>query len=146
MPSMVSSGSLQLPDLLALTRRFELRTNRHCRSVTSASETWLLGQGNSGVLSAEERESLHSYKLGLLASLCCPTGDAPQLRLLADFLSLLVFSRARLLHARDTLECGWSVHEGRARYTDGVECLSDHTLFRKCVTTTNHAQHFSDMP
>jgi len=42
MPPNSSTSSYQLPDLLSLARKIELRTNRHCRNVTLASERWFL--------------------------------------------------------------------------------------------------------
>ncbi|KAG9312389.1 isoprenoid synthase domain-containing protein [Chiua virens] len=80
--------SLQLPDLLSMCSVFELRTNRHCRGVSQASEKWLL----------ESDVSLSSMawgaaKPGLLAAACHPSADATQLRFIADFLSLLLHDR-----------------------------------------------------
>ncbi|KAG0696610.1 isoprenoid synthase domain-containing protein [Suillus ampliporus] len=77
--------SVQLPDLISSCTAFELRANRHCRSVSQASETWLRDVG----LRLEWR----GIKVGLWAALCYPGADLTQLRLTADFLSLLVFSQ-----------------------------------------------------
>ncbi|KAJ7606736.1 isoprenoid synthase domain-containing protein [Mycena polygramma] len=103
---MSSSSSVQLPDLLGLSRNFELRTNRHCRTVTSASEDWFMTQQN--ILSDAEKAALTSLKIGLLASVCFPTCDSPQLRIAADFLTALVVCNCRLTRARTLRECGWT--------------------------------------
>ncbi|KAG1729305.1 isoprenoid synthase domain-containing protein [Suillus paluster] len=77
--------SVQLPDILSSCTSFELRANRHCRSVSQASEAWLRDVG----LRLEWR----GLKVGLWAALCYPGADLSQLRLTADFLSLLVYSQ-----------------------------------------------------
>ncbi|KAF9222155.1 terpenoid synthase [Gyrodon lividus] len=78
--------SAQLPDLLSSCSAFELRTNRHCRTVSQASERWL---AESGV--ALRSMAWRAAKPGLLAAVCYPSTDATQLRLIADFLSLLLY-------------------------------------------------------
>lgn len=77
--------SVQLPDILSSCTPFELRVNRHCRSVSRASEAWLCDVG----LKLEWK----GIKVGLWASLCYPGADLSQLRLGADFLSLLVYEQ-----------------------------------------------------
>ncbi|KAG1840018.1 isoprenoid synthase domain-containing protein [Suillus tomentosus] len=77
--------SVQLPDILSSCTPFELRVNRHCRSVSRASEAWLCDVG----LKLEWK----GMKVGLWASLCYPGADLSQLRLGADFLSLLVYEQ-----------------------------------------------------
>lgn len=77
---------IQLPDLLAVCSPFELRTNRHCKVISLESERWLL---DSRV--ALPSMKWGSAKVGLLAAACYPTTDAPQLRLIADVLGLLVY-------------------------------------------------------
>ncbi|KAJ7472059.1 isoprenoid synthase domain-containing protein [Mycena latifolia] len=121
---MPSTPSVQLPDLLSLSRAFDLRTNRHCHAVTHASEQWFATQGHA--LTEDERASLRSLKIGLWASTCFPTSDLPQLRLATDFLTLLLTCNARLSRARTLCDCGWT--EGRSQ--GGWECLSDNILFR----------------
>ncbi|PSR74574.1 hypothetical protein PHLCEN_2v9751 [Hermanssonia centrifuga] len=81
--------SYQLPDLVALCgETFELRTNNHCRNATLASQKWA---GEYGLLNEDEgRKAAYSgLQVGLLAALCFPTCDLPQLRLATDFLTLL---------------------------------------------------------
>lgn len=119
-PAALSNLSFQLPDLLALTSSFPFRVNKNCKFASDASEEWLLslssappsvspssetfsrqGAGYTGIdslLSVSEKESLLGSKYGLLASLCSPTSDAPQLRILADFLALVWTSHIRILH------------------------------------------------
>ncbi|KAJ7725206.1 isoprenoid synthase domain-containing protein [Mycena metata] len=106
---MPGTASVQLPDLLGLSRAFELRTNRHCHTVTSASETWFLSQQN--ILTDAEKTALRSLKIGLWASVCFPTCDPPQLRLATDFLTALVTCNSRLARARTLGDCGWAEEE-----------------------------------
>lgn len=80
--------SLQLPDLLSICRVFELRTNRHCRGASQASEKWLM---ESGV--ALSSMAWSAAKPGLLAAACHPSTDPTQLRFITDFLSLLLYHR-----------------------------------------------------
>ncbi|KAJ7595493.1 isoprenoid synthase domain-containing protein [Mycena floridula] len=81
-------SSYQIPDLLADgIGRIPLRTNRHCLAVSRASETWILEQ------QALDSDRLSAAKIPLLAALCFPTCDLPQLRLVADFWTLLMFSK-----------------------------------------------------
>ncbi|KAJ7187008.1 isoprenoid synthase domain-containing protein [Mycena filopes] len=102
---MSTTTSVQLPDLLSLGRAFELRTNRHCRAVTSASEDWFLAQEN--ILTDAEKNALPSLKIGLWASVCFPSCDLPQLRSATDFLTALVTCNSRLPLARTLRDCGW---------------------------------------
>ncbi|KAF8435388.1 terpenoid synthase [Boletus edulis BED1] len=80
--------SLQLPDLLSFCSVFELRTSKHCKGVSNASEKWLL---ESGV--ALSSMTWSASKPGLLAAACHPTADPTQLRFITDFLSLLLHHR-----------------------------------------------------
>ncbi|KAF5336263.1 hypothetical protein D9758_016057 [Tetrapyrgos nigripes] len=173
----MSTLSYQLPDLLALTRHFELRSNKHCRSVTLASEEWFLekireevkaeaeaeagkgkgtgtvrddtslglgsllsstvsasavglgsgsglgsiqgqGPGTNELLGSSNHNRntqgqgqslingytplplitiLPTLKIGLLASLCFPTCDSPQLRLVVDFWTIVVLEDLKLM-------------------------------------------------
>lgn len=77
---------IHLPDLLAACAPFELRTNRHCKVISQASERWL---HDSRVMLPSMK--WRSAKVGLLAAACYPTADAPQLGLIADVLGLLVY-------------------------------------------------------
>lgn len=80
--------SYQIPDLPTLCGdTFELRTNRHCRAAGEASAAWVRERG---FLDARAAAALPGARLGLLAALCFSTADAPQLRLAADFLALLM--------------------------------------------------------
>ena len=84
---MPSGTSYQIPNLPTLCGdAFELRTNRHCRVATQASQQWAQAQG---FLDAEETDALKGARLGLLAALCFTTCDAPQLQLAADFVTLM---------------------------------------------------------
>jgi hypothetical protein len=125
------SPSYQLPDLLSLSRAFELRTNRSCRPVTLASEAWLLalkGPELNHVLTRAESTTLSSKKAGLLAALCFPSCDLPQLRLLTDFLTILILSNERASHAKEFSNFGWS--EGDIAIKDGANSLDHHALFQ----------------
>ncbi|KAJ6558299.1 hypothetical protein B0H19DRAFT_1150717 [Mycena capillaripes] len=93
---MPSASSVQLPDLLSLSRSLNLRTNRHCQAVTAASENWFMTQN---ILEEDERVALPSMKIGLWASVCFPTCDPPQLRLATDFLTALVICNSRVARA-----------------------------------------------
>ncbi|KAG1834337.1 isoprenoid synthase domain-containing protein [Suillus subalutaceus] len=86
-PACSHTVSVQLPDLLSSCTPFELRVNRHCRSVSRASEAWLREVG----LKLEWK----GMKVGLWAALCYPGADLAQLRLAVDFLSLLVYEQER---------------------------------------------------
>lgn len=77
---------IQLPDVLSICSPFELRTNKHCKAVSQASEKWLADSG--GALASMNWRSL---KVGLLAAACYPTADPPQLRFITDVLSLLMY-------------------------------------------------------
>ncbi|KAJ7207813.1 isoprenoid synthase domain-containing protein [Mycena pura] len=116
---MPSTISVQLPDLLGLTRTLALRTNRHCHQVISASEQWFAQQP---LLDHDERAALRALKVGLWAAVCFPTCDPPQLRLATDFLTALVVCAARLarVRARSMADCGWTEADGG----------SDNVLFR----------------
>ncbi|KAL1716522.1 isoprenoid synthase domain-containing protein [Schizophyllum commune] len=90
---MPTNVSYKLPDLQSLCEPFELRTNRACRPVMEASEAWLTGLPDA--LTKRERGDLRRMKIGLLAALCFPTCDQPQLRFVTDFWTLLVVANRR---------------------------------------------------
>lgn len=80
--------SYQIPNLPKLVGdQFRLRTNRHCRAVTDASQAWVTAQG---FLDEEELEALPGARLGLLAALCFTTCDTNQLKVATDFVTLLM--------------------------------------------------------
>ena len=140
--SMLTSNlSFQLPDLLALTSSFPFRVNRNCKFATDGSEEWFLAQNTSNedgpVLSQSERGVLRSVKYGLLASLCSPTSDGPQLRVLTDFWSLVFISHGRILEGKDSH--GWrpwtsTVHIESAQ--DALELLETNVLLKQYVCST----------
>jgi len=96
--------SFQLPDLLAIIGSLELRTNPHCRFVTDSSEIWLSEEPD--MLTANELSYLRSTKIGLLAALCFPACDAPQLRILTDFMTAVIFFWNEGLHSWPLLRVG----------------------------------------
>jgi hypothetical protein len=112
----IMSHSFQLPDLLGIINCLELRTNRFCPFATDTSEKWFFEEITTGnnnnnnnnnssciiIISPAELSYLRSTKLGLLAALCFPTCDAPQLRLLTDFLTMLFYSHIRALSSSTT--------------------------------------------
>ncbi|PPQ90350.1 hypothetical protein CVT25_007752 [Psilocybe cyanescens] len=132
--------SFQLPDLLGIINPLELRTNRHCRYATDASEKWL---NETGLFSVDELSYLRSTKIGLLCALCFPTCDSPQLRVLTDLSTLLFYSGLRenaggeSLGLRDVdhsqpssgLAAG-SFHE-MSDSESGLELLRGHVLLRQ---------------
>ena len=128
---MPGSPSYQLPDLLSLTRTFELRTNRFCRSATVASEAWLLSLKKADMhdaLTEAEKTLLHTMKGGLLAAVCFPDCDLPQLRFLTDFLNMLFLSARRLQHTPNSDESGWKC--GGQSETGNDHSLGHHELFQ----------------
>ena len=134
----MSNLSFQLPDLVALTSSFPFRVNKNCKRATDKSEAWLLGTGSPEfeppLLLEEEKEILHSVKFGLLASLCAPAADPPQLQILADFWSLVVVSHARIL--RGTMGHGWTSDIEVDGAEDGLELLGCHDLFKRYAATS----------
>ncbi|KAJ8087106.1 hypothetical protein PM082_005934 [Marasmius tenuissimus] len=136
---MAEGSSYQLPDLLSLTRDFELRTNRHCRNVVEASNKWFLDlndEADAQVLTEDERQHASGLKAGLLASLCFPTCDLPQLRLAADFIGLLLISNERV--KTGGMEAfGWDTispdERGSFNKTGFIELLEGHALLKHLV-------------
>lgn len=85
----IMSNSYQVPDLAKLcSDHFELRANEHCRLVGEASCRWA---DEHAFLDKEERTVLPDVQVSLLASLCFPTCDIPQLRVATDLLTLLFY-------------------------------------------------------
>ena len=140
---MPSSHSFQLPDLLGIITPLELRTNRFCRFATDTSEKWFFEETNC--LSTEELSHLRSIKLGLLAALCFPTCDAPQLRLLTDFLTMLFYSNMRAFtssieYSGASIQGIWSITQQKMpsdeglTFTEresGLDILENHVLFQQ---------------
>ncbi|KAJ8075495.1 hypothetical protein PM082_021125 [Marasmius tenuissimus] len=132
--STTASTSFQLPDLLSLTREFDLRANKRCHTALEESEEWLTGLNDTAgtrVFTQGEIERIHGQKMGLLAALGLPTCDTPQLRLVADFLGLLVIANERVKRgngdATDWAEIGGFINE-----VDFVGLLESHSLL-KCL-------------
>jgi len=141
---MSSNRSFQLPDLLNIVKALELRTNRHCRLVTDASEKWFTGTlKEQGELSESELSYLRPIKAGLLCSLCFPTCDAPQLRILTDLTTLLLYSGFRDYSFNDcqpNRRLSWNFQSSLGRsgskkalkmHEDGLEMLNRHTLLKQ---------------
>ncbi|KAF8229233.1 terpenoid synthase [Tricholoma matsutake] len=119
--------SYQLPDLLLLSRSFELRTNHSCHRVSLASEDWLLGLKNTdldSVLTKSEQSSLHAMKIGLLAALCFPSCDGTPLKLLTDFLNFLVLADERIRRVADMSDLGWRVTDRKSGLVPQIVRLS----------------------
>lgn len=153
------SHSFQLPDLLGIISCLELRTNRFCLFATNTSEKWFLEEINHS-FSPEELSYLRSTKLGLLAALCFPTCDAPQLRLLTDFLTMLFYSNIRALsltqagHSNNNTIQATMWHstttegdddESVNRRESGLDLLQNHVLFKqfsKKVTSYYNSDYY----
>jgi hypothetical protein len=137
------SHSFQLPDLLGIISCLELRTNRFCLFATDTSEKWFFEEINH-CISPTELSYLRSTKLGLLAALCFPTSDAPQLRLLTDFLTMLFYSNIRALsltqagHSSNSIQATmWQNttternNEITIQRENGLVILENHVLFKQ---------------
>ena len=96
------------------------------------------------MISPAELSYLCFTKLGLLASLCFPTCDAPQLRLLTDFSTILFYSNIRALSCTPNGDSNNSIQdtmwhttkernddESAARREDGLDILKNHVLFKQ---------------
>jgi len=133
------SHSFQLPDLLGIISCLELRTNQFCRFATDTSEKWFFEETNC--ISPAELSYLRSTKFGLLAALCFPTCDAPQLRLLTDFLTMLFYSNIRIFSFTNTpTEAMWPTTEQKVcndenatHRESGLEILGNHVLFKHVI-------------
>ena len=127
------SHSFQLPDLLGIISCLELRTNRFCPFATDTSENWFSKETNC--ISPAELSYLRSTKLGLLAALCFPTCDAPQLRLLTDFLTMLFYSNFRALsfsgHSSNFQVIWHTTEDSATRQESGLDILENHVLFKQ---------------
>ncbi|EDR02543.1 uncharacterized protein LACBIDRAFT_309500 [Laccaria bicolor S238N-H82] len=142
---MSSANSFQVIDLIALTDDFDLHTNHSCRFASESSQKWLsnLTDTDNGtpVLSPRERSGITSMKMGLLAALCFPRCDAPQLRLLTDFLTLLFISNARVFSSSDEEETSWTI--APENNVTGIDILASHTLFKHIVPQITRAYQTS---
>ena len=142
---MKPSHSFQLPDLLGIISRLELRTNQFCPFATDTSEKWFFEETN--FISPAELSYLRSTKLGLLAALCFPTCDAPQLRLLTDFLTILFYSNIRTLSL--TGHSMWHTTErndeleSATRLESGLDILENHVLFKQF--SKSHLLYFDNL-
>jgi hypothetical protein len=133
---MPHSHSFQLPDLLSIVGSLELRTNPHCRFVTDGYENWISGEPD--ILTANELTYLRSTKLGLLAALCFPTCDVPQLRILTDFIATIFYSGMREcapgyssnLLKREEQFYTMDVSESEERQS-AIDILKAHELFKQ---------------
>ncbi|PFH45987.1 hypothetical protein AMATHDRAFT_8405 [Amanita thiersii Skay4041] len=126
-----SSASIQLPDLSSPIRPFQLRTNSACRTTTLASHSHFLTPNTNTPLTPTELTLLPTSKFALLASLCFPTCDPPQLLLLTNFLTLLTFAHLRFLNATTPEQCGWSTSSSSSESsTSGIDILAEHELFK----------------
>ncbi|KAF8962913.1 isoprenoid synthase domain-containing protein [Flammula alnicola] len=133
------SHSFQLPDLLAIIGPLELRTNSHCRFATDVSEEWISKELN--ILSECELSYLRSTKTGLLSALCFPTCDAPQLRVLTNFMTLLLYSSIRACTPNDSQRLLWepkleqseSIEKIMGKSQSGVDMLRSHALLMHVI-------------
>jgi len=114
--------SFQIPDLLAIISSLELRTNRHCKFATDASEKWIR---EANILSETDLSMLRSTKIGLLVSLCFPTCDAPQLRVLANCATLLQYSGRKT-----QTTCQGDPQSAPDDVDNGVDGLRNHELLK----------------
>lgn len=79
--------SFQIQDLAKLcSEHFEPRANQHCRVVNDATCRWV---DEYGFLEEEERARLPDMQIALLAAMCFPTCDMPQLKTAEDLLMIL---------------------------------------------------------
>ena len=132
--------SFQLPDLLGIISCLELRTNRFCRFATDTSERWFFEEIDC--FSPTELSYLRSTKFGLLAALCFPTCDAPQLRLLTDLLTMLFYSNIRAFSSIEnsdaSIQAMWPASEQKVwddettTYREhGLDILENHVLLKQ---------------
>ncbi|KDR71660.1 hypothetical protein GALMADRAFT_271165 [Galerina marginata CBS 339.88] len=134
---MSSNHSFQLPDLISIIGSLELRTNRHCRLATDTSEKWFTDE--TGILSKNELSYLRSTKIGLLCALCFPTSDAPQLRMLTDLATAVLYSGIREYSNKSPRHSSWDYEiftgslnplETPGRPETGVDLFKKHRLFK----------------
>ena len=74
-----------LPDLVSQCH-YALNLNTFGKKVGSASEAWLVRQGN---LSVKKQRSLHGLKSGLITSMCYPDAPEYELRVCCDYINYL---------------------------------------------------------
>lgn len=133
---MSASKSFQLPDLLTIIEPLELRTNRHCKSTTDASAAWAAAELNL-------TETAHGYlgtaKIGLLAGLCFPKCDAPQLRILTDFMTLVCCAAAAGEERDSAATTMWEAGGDGDTTQEGVHALDGHAVLKRRVTNDSIA-------
>ncbi|KAF9488045.1 hypothetical protein BDN71DRAFT_1457805 [Pleurotus eryngii] len=126
--AMNRGASYQVPDLTSLVRDFELHTNPHCHAISLTS-----GPGKF-INDGRDEACRRGMKAGLLASLCFPTCDAPQLKLLADIMSAFICIQVRLVGACDMGECGWTSPEGEDQAgSAGWKLLGQNALLTRLI-------------
>ncbi|KAF9527209.1 isoprenoid synthase domain-containing protein [Crepidotus variabilis] len=126
--------SFQLPDLFSAISTLELRTNKHCTFATQGIERWT---EENDVLTEVELRGLSVKKIGLLAALCFPTCDGPQLRQLAKAATVLIYSNTRTFSDPVETESLWRTADDLE--LDGFELLNLHPLLRQLrLSSTSH--------
>ncbi|KAL0948253.1 hypothetical protein HGRIS_010850 [Hohenbuehelia grisea] len=130
---MSRGASLQLPDLLALTRDFELHINPHCRVVSDAVEAWWIDPRNATMFAPNNGEDLRNMKAGLLAALVLPASDSPQLTLVAHFLTALLYFQQRMATATSLVDCGWE----HLSESNGLSFLDSNKVFHLFIPHLN---------
>ncbi|KAH7910078.1 isoprenoid synthase domain-containing protein [Hygrophoropsis aurantiaca] len=131
-PTRTKTASVQLPDLLSASSSFQLRTNRHCRSVSVASEKWLRDVG------VDVGANWKKVKVGLLAAVCYPRADPTQLRFATDFLSLLISADDHGYDGTYDPFAHLSDRLSRAGYRNPAWCMRFHRSLRAYREARNH--------
>ncbi|KAH9922560.1 terpenoid synthase [Amylocystis lapponica] len=131
----MSRRSIHLPNLVSICEPFELRSNRHCRTVTTACRKWAL---DNLVFSQDEQDTLQGLQIGLLAALCYPTCDLAQLQLIARFFLVL-------LHWTDvpsTSVCAQAEPAFQTIWTQVIRASTEHwqTRFQRHLRAFREAQ------
>ena len=83
------TGTFQIPNLISLCGdTFQLRTNRHCRAAAKASLEWASAHREWDIHRIADIDAfLEMYEVPLLAALCFPSCDFPQLKTIIDVLT-----------------------------------------------------------
>ncbi|KAH6905129.1 hypothetical protein BKA70DRAFT_1565151 [Coprinopsis sp. MPI-PUGE-AT-0042] len=135
LPPSTTTLSFQLPDLLSQINSFTFRTNPKTRHGTNVAEAWL---SKLECLTESERQSLTGAKYGLLAGLCCPTCDGPDVAFLAQALALIWLSYHRLLNREERYSEIQEWIEQAKGISDGIAILKLHPLLRSIVPLIEH--------